>query len=316
MKKRIITGLVLGFILLPLILIHSLFPLLQVVIMLFCIVATLEMLNMVRKKRNLPTLVKVLTVLLTFLIYIGIINEDPACSQSIITQLMNQIEFKVSIITTLTLSVFVLFVCMVFVPNFDASDVACCFMIIFYVALGFSSLTILLFNGMRFIIYLFLICITTDIFALVFGLNFGKHKMAPLISPKKTWEGAIGGTFVGTLLGSLFAIFYENFGHYFVSNGEPIKFFTGVFDVDKFPKFVGGFFIILLSFLISVSSQIGDLVASKFKRTYDIKDFSQIFPGHGGVLDRFDSSLFAGTIFLCVITILRVAMPLMTGISL
>ena len=68
--------------------------------------------------------------------------------------------------------------------------------------------------------------------------------------------------------------------------------------------------VVLLSLTISIFSQVGDLVCSKFKRTYDIKDFSQVFPGHGGVLDRFDSVIFGGIIFLCFITIFRVAMPL------
>lgn len=140
---------------------------------------------------------------------------------------------------------------------------------------------------------------------------FGKHKLCPKISPKKTWEGAIGGTVCGTVAGSLFAIFYESFGHYFVNDGEPIKFFNGVFNYDKMPPALMIILLILLSMLISICSQVGDLVCSRFKRTFDIKDFSQVFPGHGGVLDRFDSVLFASIVFLCFITIIRVVLPLM-----
>lgn len=125
-------------------------------------------------------------------------------------------------------------------------------MIILYIALGFSSLTILLFNGMRFIIYLLIICICTDVFAYLFGIRFGKHKMVPHISPKKTWEGALGGTFFGTLIGSLFAIFYESFSGYFVANGDAGEFFFGVFDFDNVSTAVNVIMIIGLSFVLSV----------------------------------------------------------------
>lgn len=183
-------------------------------------------------------------------------------------------------------------------------------MIILYISLGFSSITILLFSGLRFIIYMILISTFTDIFALVFGLNFGKHKMCPKISPKKTWEGAIGGTLVAAIVGGLFAGFYDKFGHYFIVGATPIRFFDGVFDVDRMPTAVLVLFIIILTVLISVASQIGDLICSKFKRTYGIKDFSQVFPGHGGILDRFDSALFASIVFVCLLTIIRILFDL------
>ncbi len=312
MKKRIITGLLLAVILVPLLIVPSLFPLLQVVIAFFCVIATVEMINMVEKIKPMKAGIKILIIISTLLIYLGIVNEDPACKESLIYDFMAKFDFKLSILTTLTLVCAAVFACQVFVDDFDASDVGRCFMIILYISLGFSSITILLLNGMRFIIYMILIVICTDIFALVFGLNFGKHKMCPKISPKKTWEGAIGGTAVAVIIGSLFAVFYDKFGHFFVVGEEvkPIVFFEGVFDVSKISTVGMVFSIIFLSFVISISSQIGDLICSKFKRTYGIKDFSQVFPGHGGILDRFDSSLFASIVFLCFITIVRVLFEL------
>lgn len=311
MKKRIITGAILAFILIPLLLIKELLPLLQVVIILLSVVATMEMIHMCDKKKKIPTAARVIVILSTILIYFGIVNEDPACTQSFITKALSNIDFKIPIISTLTLSCAAIFACQVFVDDFDATDVGRCLMITLFVSLSFSSLTILIFNGKRFLVYLMAICIFTDIFALVFGLRFGKHKLCPTISPKKTWEGAIGGTICGTLAGSLFAIFYESFGHYFVNDGEPIKFFFGVFNYDKMHPALMVILLILLSMVISICSQVGDLICSRFKRTFDIKDFSQVFPGHGGVLDRFDSVLFASIVFLCFITIIRVALPLM-----
>ena len=152
---------------------------------------------------------------------------------------------------------------------------------------------------MRFIIYIVLVCVFTDIFALVFGIRFGKHKLCPTISPKKTWEGAIGGTVCATIAGSLFAILYHYFGHYFVPAAEPIRFFEGIFNIEGIPGAIMVITIIILTIFVSIGSQVGDLVCSKFKRTYDIKDFSNFLPGHGGILDRIDA-LFFIVLFYCV----------------
>ncbi|MDE6584677.1 MAG: phosphatidate cytidylyltransferase, partial [Anaeroplasmataceae bacterium] len=198
MKKRIITGVLLAIILIPLLLVDVLFPLLQCVIMMFCVIATLEMIKMCEKTKPMKLSVKIIVIISTILIYLGIVNEDPACDTSLIYKIMDKIDFKLSILTTLTLVCAIIFACQIFVKDFDASDVGRCFMIILYISLGFSALTILIFNGMRFIIYMILVAIFTDIFALVFGMNFGKHKLCPNISPKKTWEGAIGGTLCAT----------------------------------------------------------------------------------------------------------------------
>lgn len=314
MKKRIITGLILAFLLVPLLLVKELFPLLQLVLLLLCVVATIEMINMCEKKRPMKLPVKIIVIIATLLIYMGIVNENEACQSSLIALAGDKLPFQINILTTLTLSCAIVFACQVFVDEFDAADVGSALMIMFYVSLSFSALTVLLFNGVRFLVYLGIVCFGTDIFAYVFGMKFGRHgrhKLCPKISPKKSWEGAIGGTVCGTTLASLFAIFYDLFGHYFVTNGEPIKFFSGVFAYDKIHSAVIVIMIIVLSFLLSICSQVGDLICSKFKRTYDIKDFSQVIPGHGGILDRFDSMLFASIVFLCFITIVRLALPLL-----
>ena len=314
MKKRIISGIILAFILIPLLLVKDLFPLLQIVLIGLTIVATIEMINMCEKKRPMKLPVKIIVIISTLLIYMGIIIENEACKNSLISLLADKMTFKLNILTTLTLSCAAVFACQVFVDDFDAADVGSALMCIFYVSLSFSALTVLLFNGVRFLVYLGIVCFGTDIFAYVFGMKFGRHgrhKLCPKISPKKSWEGAIGGTITGTLLASLFAIFYDLFGHYFVTNGEPIKFFAGVFAYDKMHPAVIIIMIVLLSLMLSICSQVGDLICSKFKRTYEIKDFSQAIPGHGGILDRFDSVLFASIVFLCFITICRIALPLL-----
>lgn len=115
----------------------------------------------------------------------------------------------------------------------------------------------------------------SDIFAYFTGVFFGKHKMTPVVSPKKTWEGAIGGVVLTAAL---------NVGLYFV--------FAAKFFQD------GSFFlwdwyaVIPISIILSVISIFGDLSASVIKRNYGVKDFGKIIPGHGGIMDRFDSVLF------------------------
>ena len=111
---------------------------------------------------------------------------------------------------------------------------------------------------------------TSDAFALFAGMAFGKHKLAPELSPKKTVEGAVGG-FVGSIVCCLIYGAVMQFG---------------------FQLRVSYVIFAIYGALGSLVSQIGDLSFSYIKRQYGLKDFGNIFPGHGGVLDRFDSVIF------------------------
>ncbi len=102
--------------------------------------------------------------------------------------------------------------------------------------------------------------------AYIFGVSFGKHRLFERISPKKSWEGAIGGTFVAFIAA------------YFIS--------TYITDIPLVHWLV-------IALLTVISSSFGDLSASMFKRQFNVKDSGTIFPGHGGLLDRFDSLFFA-----------------------
>lgn len=115
------------------------------------------------------------------------------------------------------------------------------------------------------LLYLVAITIFTDTFAYAVGCLIGKHKMSPKISPKKSWEGAIAGFIGGSIVG---VIFYTNL--------------VGDFSVR----------LLFVTMILSIVGQLGDLVYSKIKRENDIKDFSNIMPGHGGILDRLDSLSF------------------------
>jgi len=113
------------------------------------------------------------------------------------------------------------------------------------------------------VIFLFILIWSSDTFAYLVGKFFGKHKMAPKISPKKTWEGYAGGV-VLTLVLSYFVEMYQ-------------------------PQLRGNW--VVVGFLIAAFAPLGDLVESQLKRTFGVKDSGNIIPGHGGVLDRLDSFL-------------------------
>lgn len=120
----------------------------------------------------------------------------------------------------------------------------------------------------------------TDSFAFLVGRKLGKHKMAPVISPKKSIEGAIGGVVITALFNVLilylFTIGNKNLHDYSLFGDSAMKFL----------------YIIPISMILSLVSMVGDLAASVLKRNFGIKDYSQLLPGHGGIMDRFDSCMF------------------------
>lgn len=127
--------------------------------------------------------------------------------------------------------------------------------------------------GIYLIFYGLICALATDSGAQLAGMAFGKHKMSPNISPKKTVEGAIGGLVFSLILNAVAIILYNRLAD---------------FKMDEFAVTV------LLAACLPVSflGMMGDLSASVLKRNFGVKDFGKIFPGHGGVMDRFDSSMF------------------------
>lgn len=120
--------------------------------------------------------------------------------------------------------------------------------------------------------YIWLIYLTawgTDTFAYIFGNLFGKNKLCPELSPNKTIEGSLGGILGSLILTIIFSVYF---------------------------KLTPMWKMILLSIIASIMAQLGDLTASKIKRITGIKDYGHIMPGHGGILDRFDSILFTAPV--------------------
>lgn len=135
--------------------------------------------------------------------------------------------------------------------------------------------------------YLLLVVVFTDMGAYLIGCAFGKKKLCPTISPNKTVGGAVGGLVCGTLMGIIFVVIVEQF----LYKGSLFG-YSGIWNYVL---------IIFMTLLLSLATQIGDLLASKLKRHYGIKDYGTIFPGHGGVMDRFDSMIFAGSLFAAIL---------------
>ncbi len=127
------------------------------------------------------------------------------------------------------------------------------------------------------LVYLFLITIMTDTFAYFVGSLIGKHKIAPKVSPKKSVEGCVGGSIAGTAIAS---IYYYNV----ISSNINI------------------WALIAITLVLTILGQLGDLFFSKIKRENGIKDFSNIMPGHGGVLDRLDSITFVTYGYILILT--------------
>jgi len=163
-------------------------------------------------------------------------------------------------------------------------NIAVALLSIFYVALPLSLVNYLVFPKFQptdiynpaLLVALFVIIWVYDSGAYLVGVSIGKHRLFERISPKKSWEGAIGGT-----LTAIVASFF----------------------ISKYIPEISLSHWIIISILVVVSSTFGDLTESMFKRYFGIKDSGNILPGHGGILDRFDSLLFAAPVLVAYLKI-------------
>ena len=139
-------------------------------------------------------------------------------------------------------------------------------------------------TGILAVISVILAAWVTDIFAYFTGKLVGKHKLCETISPKKTIEGSIGGTVFCAIIFIIYSIIIFN-------ETTPIYAYM---------------FMVTVSVVLSVVSQIGDLTMSLIKRKFGVKDFGSLFPGHGGVLDRFDSLIAVAPVFLIIVLVAKI----------
>ncbi|MCK9470961.1 MAG: phosphatidate cytidylyltransferase [Bacilli bacterium] len=291
MKKRVITGAVLLSIVVPLIMIdHIKYPIVGILFLILGVflsmVASFEMMNMFYTKYK---------SLKNYRFFIGVFNG------LIVLGIHYSSSFSYSIeIILLLLVVILIMLLTIFTKDTSAYDIMACITTVAYCGLMFGYVinirylepfpvgeTLIYLRGGRSFGYLYSIVLATDTFAYIFGIKFGKKRLAPDISPKKSVEGAIAGLIGGSLFGVLVIFLLKISNH--TNNQELLA------------VIITGFF---LSMFLSFMVQIGDLVASKLKRTYEIKDFGTIFPGHGGVIDRFDSLIYAGVAYYIIVQVL------------
>lgn len=148
-----------------------------------------------------------------------------------------------------------------------------------YYYIGFASFILLRVQAedFRYLLFAFVIAWITDIGAFFVGRAMGKHKLAPTISPKKTVEGAVGGVVLALIFGGLYGAFL-------------------------LPENI--FLLLALILVASICSQMGDLLESALKRWAGVKDSGKILPGHGGILDRFDSMMMIAPIVYVVLILI------------
>lgn len=215
-----------------------------------------------------------------------------AVAAQILPRVLNSNDyFKTMLLAYLTYVMLVMTVAVFSKGSIKISDVAQTAIMIIYVSFGFAALIMLRdFSadyGMVLFLLAFLIPWVCDGAAYFVGVFFGKHKLIPDVSPKKTVEGAIGGILGGVLITAIFGIIMH-------------------FGFGKEPNYI---LLLSLAFVGCLVSQWGDLIASLLKREHGVKDYGTLFPGHGGVMDRFDS-LFTVNIFMFIVLTVFSSYPL------
>ena len=211
--------------------------------------------ELMRQEKNIPTYMRIISYIVCVLL---------------ITYKYSNLSYYDMIDYPVFISMFLMYSFSIIInkdiKKYNYKDSLWLFGIALLIGLMFNSFVKIRMMGLYQVIYCLLIATMTDTFALFGGKLFGKHKLCKEISPNKTVEGSVIGSVIGTIIG---VVFY----YYFIGNIH-----LGL--------------LIPLTLILSIFGQIGDLFFSSIKRYYKIKDFSNIIPGHGGILDRLDSLLF------------------------
>jgi len=266
MKKRIISAVVLLAIFIPLLLWGGLsFAILMSIL---AVLALYELLKLRSKTRKLPAAIELFSYLLVMFFTMN--NYSSSSS-------FYMLDYKLmAFLILINLSP------LVFIDNKEKYNLTDALFLIgstLFIGLTFNLIVLIRAYNINYVIYLFLITIFTDTFALITGKYIGRRKVAPKISPNKTIEGCVGGAIMGTFV--------------------PTMFYLAVINSS-----LSIWIVMFLTLLLSLLGQLGDLVFSFIKREFGKKDFSNIIPGHGGILDRLDSIIFVTLGFLIFMSIL------------
>lgn len=274
MTRRIITALVGIALLIPFIIFSNTWPIL-VFTTLVSTIAVWEIVSCVGHSKRWSVLIPSFLTSVAVQVLTRILSVDAYLT----TVLLIYLGFSVLIMTEAVFSK----------GSFKLYEATQIGMMIIYQSFGFAALVLLrdMTDGMYLFLLAFLIPWVCDAAAYFVGVFFGKHKMIPDVSPKKTVEGAIGGI-VGVVISAVVFGLIMQFGF------------------GRTPNY---FMLVAISLVGGFVSQWGDLIASLLKREYSIKDYGKLFPGHGGIMDRFDS-IISVSIFVYIVCRAFAAYPL------
>ena len=265
MKQRVISAIVALMICIPMLIIGGL--VFDIGIIIISLLGLKEFLHAREAKKELPVFINFISYIVLALIVASGIRSN---------SLVLDIDFRV--ISALSMVFLIPVILYHDRKLYSVTDAFYLIGGIFFLGISFSLFIIYRNINILLLVYLFIITIITDTYAYIMGRLIGRRKLLASISPNKTWEGMLSGTLFGTLLASVFYITVVN-------NHANIA------------------LIVALTLFLSIIGQFGDLVFSAIKRYFGIKDFSNIMPGHGGILDRLDSIIFVMLGFIFFISI-------------
>ena len=266
MKVRILSAIVMLLVFVPLLIIGGKpYALLMAAL---AVLGLYEMIHIRESRKSFPLVMKVFAYLLV--LFCCLMNSDSVLFTT-------KLDYRV-----ITFIIFIFLIPIIVFQDSKTYSINDAFFLvgsILFVGMSFNVLLITRNYSLDYVIFLFLITIMTDTFAYFTGLLIGRHKLLEKISPKKTVEGMIGGTLMAVIISSTY---------YHVIINSSLSIVT----------------LILITMVLSLIGQVGDLVFSAIKRYYNQKDFSNLIPGHGGVLDRLDSIIFIFLGFILFIAVL------------
>lgn len=275
MKQRIITAIILVAIALPIVLLSE--YLIYPIALGFCsLMAMFELLRVLglHKRWAISLPAYVISVTLPVLAHDMFLGEDAIRAK-------NYILFCVCVIFAYLL--YIMGAAVFSKGELSVSAVATTFLTLTYTVISFTAMSLIRYidGGEVTFVLVFVSAWISDVGAYFVGSLIGKHKLIPEVSPKKTVEGAIGGIVVVILVFLLYG-----------------------FGVELVTDYNANYIILAISGgLLALISQIGDLIASLIKREHNIKDYGNLLPGHGGIMDRFDSIIAVSTPLLAIVLI-------------
>ena len=266
MRKRVLSALVALIICIPILILGG--TIFNITVYILSLIGLYEFMKVKNEKKEIPSFIKFISYILISLVMLF---------NSSTTSLSFSIDYRI------LAGLFIMYLIPTVLYHdkkiYSVNDAFYMIGGVLFLSTSLSLLIVIREKSLNLLIYLFLISIMTDTYAYITGMLIGKHKMIEEISPKKTWEGMIGGTVFGVFI--------------------PVLFYCNTINLE-----IPLYGLILITTFLSILGQFGDLVFSAIKRYFGKKDFSNIMPGHGGILDRLDSIIFILLGFMFFISII------------